>query len=124
MPGLTLLLASWMPWQDLAKFLLHLGNHGFHCKIITIILPRMYHYPTDGSNLTKIEKILRFKISIKSSKNGHIRLVILLPGLHAITQPRPLFAVKIQILWIKIEEIIVFRGNFRSYFNVYLISKF
>ena len=25
---LALLLASWLSWQDLAKFFLHLGNHG------------------------------------------------------------------------------------------------
>ena len=37
-PGLTLLLASWLSWQDLAKFLLHLGNHGSHGKILIKIL--------------------------------------------------------------------------------------
>ena len=26
LPVLTLVLASWLSWQDLAKFLLHLGN--------------------------------------------------------------------------------------------------
>ena len=26
MPGLTLLLASWLSWQDLTKFLIHLGD--------------------------------------------------------------------------------------------------
>ena len=35
---LTLLLASWLSWQDLAQFLLHLGNHGSHGKILTKIL--------------------------------------------------------------------------------------
>ena len=35
-PGLTLLLAYWLSWQDLAKFLLHLGNHGTHGKILII----------------------------------------------------------------------------------------
>ena len=39
-PGLTLLLASWLSWQDLAKFLLHLGNHGSHGKILDKILLR------------------------------------------------------------------------------------
>ena len=39
-PGLTLLLASWLSWQDLAKFLLHLGSHGSHGKILTKILLR------------------------------------------------------------------------------------
>ena len=43
LPGLTLLLASWLSWQDLAKFLLHLGNHGTHGKILTKI--KMYHFP-------------------------------------------------------------------------------
>ena len=54
-PGFTLLLASWMIWQDLAKFLLHLGNQGSHGKILPrcIIVPR--------SNLTKIENCLRFQ---------------------------------------------------------------
>ena len=41
LPGLTLLLASWLSWQDLAKFLLHLGNHGSHgnsyCQDLTKI---------------------------------------------------------------------------------------
>ena len=32
-PGLTLLLAYWLSWQDLTNFLLHLGNHGTHGKI-------------------------------------------------------------------------------------------
>ena len=36
----TLLLASWLSWQDLAKFLLHLGNHGSHGKILIKILLR------------------------------------------------------------------------------------
>ena len=40
LPGLTLLLASWLSWQDLAKFLLHLGNHGSHGKILIKILLR------------------------------------------------------------------------------------
>ena len=39
-PGLTLLLASWLSWQDLAKFLLHLGSHGSHGKILIKILLR------------------------------------------------------------------------------------
>ena len=39
-PGLTLLLASWLSWQDLAKLLLHLGNHGSHGKILIKILLR------------------------------------------------------------------------------------
>ena len=39
-PGLTLLLASWLSWLDLAKFLLHLGNHGSHRKILIKILLR------------------------------------------------------------------------------------
>ena len=39
-PGLTLLLASWLSWQDLVKFLLHLGNHGSHGKILIKILLR------------------------------------------------------------------------------------
>ena len=39
-PRLTLLLASWLSWQDLAKFLLHLGNHGSHGKILIKILLR------------------------------------------------------------------------------------
>ena len=34
MCGLTLLLASWQSWQDLTKFLLQLGNHGTHGKIL------------------------------------------------------------------------------------------
>ena len=38
LPGLTLLLASWLSWQELAKFLLHLGNHGSHGKILIKIL--------------------------------------------------------------------------------------
>ena len=59
MPGLTLLLASWLSWQDLAKFLLHLGSHGSHGKILTKILPRCIIIPRP--NLTKIEKILRFQ---------------------------------------------------------------
>ena len=33
-PGLTLLLGSWLSWQDLTKFLLHLGDHGTHGKIL------------------------------------------------------------------------------------------
>ena len=33
-PGLTVLLASWLSWQDLTNFLLHLGNHGSHGKIL------------------------------------------------------------------------------------------
>ena len=33
-PGLTLLLASWLSWQDRTKFLLHLGNYGTHGKIL------------------------------------------------------------------------------------------
>ena len=41
-PGLTLLLASWLSWQELAKFLLHLGNHGSHSKILIKILVRFY----------------------------------------------------------------------------------
>ena len=57
--GLTLLLAFWMPWQDLAKFLLHLGNHGSHGKILTKILPRCIIIRR--SNLTKMETILRFQ---------------------------------------------------------------
>ena len=40
LPGLTLLLASWMSWQDLTKFLLHLGSHGSHGKILIKILLR------------------------------------------------------------------------------------
>ena len=39
-PGLTFFLASWLSWQDLAKFLLHLGNHGSHGKIFTKIILR------------------------------------------------------------------------------------
>ena len=39
-PGLTLLLASWLSWQDLAEFLLHFGNHGTHGKILIKILLR------------------------------------------------------------------------------------
>ena len=41
-PGLTLLLASWLSWQDLAKFLLHLasGNHGTYGKFLIKILLR------------------------------------------------------------------------------------
>ena len=39
-PGLTLLLASWLSWQDITKFLLHLGNHGSHGKILIKILLR------------------------------------------------------------------------------------
>ena len=39
-PGLSLLLASWLSWQDLAKFLLHLGSHGSHGKILIKILLR------------------------------------------------------------------------------------
>ena len=39
-PGLTLLLASWLSWQDLAKFLVHLGSHGSHGKILIKILLR------------------------------------------------------------------------------------
>ena len=39
-PGLTLLPASWLSWQDLAKFLLHLGKHGSHGKILIKILLR------------------------------------------------------------------------------------
>ena len=39
-PGLTFLLASWLSWQDLVKFLLHLGNHGSHGKILIKILLR------------------------------------------------------------------------------------
>ena len=59
LPGLTLLLASWHPWQDLAKFLLHLGNHGSHGKTLTKILRRCIIIPR--SNLNKIEKIQRFQ---------------------------------------------------------------
>ena len=40
LPGLTLPLASWLSWQDLAKFLLHLGNHGSYGKIRIKILLR------------------------------------------------------------------------------------
>ena len=65
-PGLTLLLASWLPCQNLTKFLIQHGNHGFHGKILTKILPRNIIIPR--SNLTKMEKILRFQIIIKSSK--------------------------------------------------------
>ena len=39
-PGLTLLLASWLSSQDVAKFLLHLGSHGSHGKILIKILLR------------------------------------------------------------------------------------
>ena len=34
------LLSSWLSWQDLAKFFLHLGNHGSHGKILIKILLR------------------------------------------------------------------------------------
>ena len=40
LPWLTLLLASLQSWQDLAKFLLHLGNDGSHDKILIKILLR------------------------------------------------------------------------------------
>ena len=42
LPGLTLIPASWLSWQDLAKFLLHLGKHGSHVKILIKILLRKY----------------------------------------------------------------------------------
>ena len=44
LPGLTLLLASWLSWRDLAEFLLQLGNHGSHGKILIkiILIPRSY----------------------------------------------------------------------------------
>ena len=32
-PGLTLLLACYLSWQDLTTLLLHLGDHGTHGKI-------------------------------------------------------------------------------------------
>ena len=56
LPGLTLLLASWLSPQDFAKFLLHFGNHRSHGKILTKII----HYSKivsyhDGQN-SKITK--------------------------------------------------------------------
>ena len=39
-------------------------------------------------NLTEIEKLQDFKISIKSSENSYIRIIILLPGLYALFQRR------------------------------------
>ena len=41
-PRLTLSLASWLSWQDLAKFLLHLDNHGSHGKILIKILDEQH----------------------------------------------------------------------------------
>ena len=58
-PGLTLLLASWLSFQDIAKFLLHLGNHGSHGKILTKII----HYSKivshhDGQNSKNIKNTI------------------------------------------------------------------
>ena len=57
LPVLALLLASWLSWQDLAKFLLHLGNHGSHGKILIKILLRYYTFPS--SYLITMNKTLK-----------------------------------------------------------------
>ena len=56
-PGLTLLLASWLSWQDLTKFLLHLGDNGTYGKILKKILLRQYNIPR--SYLVTMYKTLR-----------------------------------------------------------------
>ena len=41
---------SWLSWQDLAKFLLHLGNHGSHGKILIKVLLRYPWRVDPGEN--------------------------------------------------------------------------
>ena len=53
---LTLLPASWLPWEDLAKFLLHLRNHGPRGKILIKMLQRENIIPR--SYLIAMDKIL------------------------------------------------------------------
>ena len=59
LPGLTLLLASWLSWQDLAKFLIHLGNYGSHGKIFTKILSRCIIMIHLGKILVRILILVR-----------------------------------------------------------------
>ena len=73
-PGLTLLLASWLSWQDLAKFLLHLGSHGSHGKILIKILQDntyskivSYH---DGQNFKIIKNTIPLVQEAETQSKG------------------------------------------------------
>ena len=52
-----LLLASWLSWQELTKYILHLGNHGTFGRILIPIVLRQCIIPR--SYLITMDKILR-----------------------------------------------------------------
>ena len=58
LPGVTLFLASWLPWQDLAQILLHPGAHGTLGKILTGVLPRFYVFQDNVLTVQSFDNVV------------------------------------------------------------------